>query len=154
MSEEINLTEKQKLFCHEYLKDLNGTKAAIRAGYSENSAQEIASQNLSKLMVSEYLKSLLDEKTKQVDIDVNDILNDIMETRKEAATEKKHSDRLKANELLGKYKKMWTDKVDVQPLGKDGQPVDPVRPLTEYQQAALDRWAADRYGLEDKEPKA
>ena len=27
------LTEKQKLFVDEYLKDLNATQAAIRAGY-------------------------------------------------------------------------------------------------------------------------
>ena len=32
------LTEKQQRFCHEYLIDLNGTQAAIRAGYSARSA--------------------------------------------------------------------------------------------------------------------
>lgn len=124
MSEKSKLTDKQRLFCHEYLKDLNGTQAAIRAGYSENSAQEIASENLSKPMVSEYLESLKNEKFKQVDITVDDIINDIIETRKAAAQAEKLTDRLKANELLGKYKKMWTDKVDVQPLGKDGLPTD------------------------------
>ena len=30
----MDLTEKQKRFCDEYLIDLNGTQAAIRAGYS------------------------------------------------------------------------------------------------------------------------
>ena len=29
------LTDKQELFAREYLKDLNATQAAIRAGYSE-----------------------------------------------------------------------------------------------------------------------
>ncbi|HBD0332675.1 TPA: terminase small subunit, partial [Escherichia coli] len=32
------LTDKQELFAREYLKDLNATQAAIRAGYSEDSA--------------------------------------------------------------------------------------------------------------------
>lgn len=123
---EENLTDKQRLFCHEYLKDLNGTQAAIRAGYSENSAQEIASENLSKPMVSGYLEKLKNEKFSKVNIEVDDILQDIIDTRTEAASEKKHSDRLKANELLGKYKKMWTDKVDIQPLGKDGLPTDAI----------------------------
>ena len=33
------LTEKQKRFCEEYLIDLNATQAAIRAGYSEKTAE-------------------------------------------------------------------------------------------------------------------
>ena len=69
-------------------------------------------------MVSEYLESLKNEKFKQVDITVDDIINDIIETRKAAAQAEKLTDRLKANELLGKYKKMWTDKVDVHPSEK------------------------------------
>ncbi len=118
---EDNLTDKQRLFCHEYLKDLNGTQAAIRAGYSENSAQEIASQNLSKLMVSEYLEKLKNEKFSKVNIEVDDILQDIIDTRKVCTEQDKHSDRLKANELLGKYKKMWTDKAEI--TGADGKPI-------------------------------
>lgn len=109
---EYNLTDKQRLFCHEYLKDLNGTQAAIRAGYSENSAKEIASQNLTKIEVSEYLEKLKNEKFSKVNIEVDDILNDIIETRKAAAQSDKLNERLKANELLGKYKKMWVDRVD------------------------------------------
>jgi phage terminase small subunit len=42
------LTPKQERFISEYLIDLNGTQAAIRAGYSENTARAIASENLSK----------------------------------------------------------------------------------------------------------
>lgn len=119
-----SLTDKQKLFCQEYMKDLNGAQAAIRAGYSPDTAKQIAYDNFTKPYLVDYLEKLMAEKTKKVDIEVDDILNDILETRKEAASEKKHSDRLKANELLGKYKKMWTDKVDLQPLGKDGLPTD------------------------------
>lgn len=49
------LTPKQKLFCDYYLISLNATEAAIKAGYSENTAQEIGSQNLSKLIIKEYI---------------------------------------------------------------------------------------------------
>ena len=42
------LNDKQKRFCQEYLKDLNATQAAIRAGYSEKSARSIANENLTK----------------------------------------------------------------------------------------------------------
>lgn len=49
------LTDKQIRFCEEYLIDLNGTQAAIRAGYSEASAKEIASENLTKPNIQEYI---------------------------------------------------------------------------------------------------
>jgi len=42
------LTAKQEEFCRQYLIDLNGTQAAIRAGYSPKTARQIADENLSK----------------------------------------------------------------------------------------------------------
>jgi len=42
------LTTKQEEFCRQYLVDLNGTQAAIRAGYSPKTARQIADENLSK----------------------------------------------------------------------------------------------------------
>ena len=42
------LTPKQQRFVEEYLVDLNATQAAIRAGYSHDTARSIASENLSK----------------------------------------------------------------------------------------------------------
>ena len=42
------MTEKQKLFCEEYLIDLNATQAALRAGYSEKTAYSIGNENLKK----------------------------------------------------------------------------------------------------------
>lgn len=50
------LTEKQRRFVAEYLVDLNGTQAAIRAGYSAKTAQEQASRLLSNVMVQEALQ--------------------------------------------------------------------------------------------------
>ncbi len=56
------LTEKQKLFCNEYLIDLNATQAAIRAGYSKKRASEQAYQLLQKTTVSEYIEKLMNDK--------------------------------------------------------------------------------------------
>jgi phage terminase small subunit len=42
------LTAKQRRFVEEYLIDLNGTQAAIRAGYSSRTARAIGSENLTK----------------------------------------------------------------------------------------------------------
>lgn len=52
------LTDKQKRFCQEYVIDLNGTQAAIRAGYSRKTANEIAAQNLAKLSVKAEIGKL------------------------------------------------------------------------------------------------
>ncbi len=43
---EKKLSAKQERFCAEYIVDYNGTKAAIRAGYSEDSAAAQASRLL------------------------------------------------------------------------------------------------------------
>jgi len=108
----MKLTPKQEMFCKEYLVDMNATQAAIRAGYSEATAYSIGQENLKKPELAQYVQSLMDKRSEAVEITAQNILNDILETRKAAAAEGKHSDRLRANELLGKHLKMFTDKVE------------------------------------------
>jgi phage terminase small subunit len=52
------LTPKIKRFCEEYIKDLNGTQAAIRAGYSQKTANEQSSKLLAKVNVQDFLSKL------------------------------------------------------------------------------------------------
>lgn len=52
------LTEKQKIFCREYIYDWNATRAAKAAGYSEDTARQIASENLSKPVIQSYLTEI------------------------------------------------------------------------------------------------
>lgn len=59
-----DLNDKQILFCKEYLIDLNGTQAAIRAGYSIKTAQQISNQLLLKLVIQSKIQEL---KTKRAD---------------------------------------------------------------------------------------
>lgn len=49
------LTERQARFVEEYLLDLNATQAAIRAGYSQKSAEKIGHQLLEKTRVREAI---------------------------------------------------------------------------------------------------
>lgn len=53
-----DLTPKIKRFCEEYLTDLNGTQAAIRAGYSSKTAAEQASRLLANVNVQSYITEL------------------------------------------------------------------------------------------------
>lgn len=61
------MNSKQEAFVNEYLKDHNGTQAAIRAGYSKKTARTIASQLLAKLDISEAIKARIAEKTMDSD---------------------------------------------------------------------------------------
>lgn len=63
------LTEKQERFCLEYIKDLNATQAAIRAGYSERSANNIGPTNLVKPSVSARIAELKAEIAESIKID-------------------------------------------------------------------------------------
>lgn len=51
-----NLTEKQKIFCREYIFDWNATRAAKVAGYSEHTAHSIGHENLSKPEIQAYIE--------------------------------------------------------------------------------------------------
>ena len=53
-----NLTPKQEKFCQEYLVDLNATKAAVRSGYSMDSAASIGHENLREPEIQKRLKEL------------------------------------------------------------------------------------------------
>lgn len=72
-----NMTEKQKIFCKEYLIDMNGSRAAIAAGYSEESSRAIASELLTKPNIQSYIQNLMDERSKRLDITADKVLNEL-----------------------------------------------------------------------------
>ena len=55
LPQDDGLNEMQRAFVAEYVKDWNGTQAAIRAGYSANSAESLASQLLKLPQVAQAL---------------------------------------------------------------------------------------------------
>ncbi|WP_239700345.1 terminase small subunit [Mammaliicoccus sp. D-M17] len=57
----MKLTIKQQKFVDEYLISGNATDAAIKAGYSKKSARQVATENLSKPYISEYINERLQE---------------------------------------------------------------------------------------------
>lgn len=68
------LTPKQERFVAEYLVDLNATQAAIRAGYSEKTAQQVGSENLSKPVIAEAIAAKQAEHLARVDLQAEDVL--------------------------------------------------------------------------------
>lgn len=73
------LTDKQEMFCREYLIDLNATQAAIRAGYSEKTARASGHENLTKPDVQSRITYLKSQRNEQVNIDAAYVLRRLVE---------------------------------------------------------------------------
>ena len=73
------LTDKQDMFCREYLIDLNATQAAIRAGYSAKTANRTASENLSKPDIQSRIAELKAQRNDLVGINATYVLNRLVE---------------------------------------------------------------------------
>ncbi len=106
------LNENQKLFCHEYLKDFNATQAATRAGYSAKTAYSQGQRLLKHVEAKKYMSMLIDEilgtQKEQVKLRVLKELQEIAFNDDEV----KHSDQIKALELLGKYASLFQETVN------------------------------------------
>lgn len=73
----MSLTDKQRRFVDEYLVDLNATQAAIRAGYSEDTARQIGSENLSKPDIADAIAEAMAERSKRVQITADEVLREL-----------------------------------------------------------------------------
>jgi len=113
MRNESKLTERQKMFCKEYIVDLNATQASIRAGYSEKTAKQIGSENLSKPYLQEEIARLMKSREERVKLTADKVLEDIERVRTLAEGSEQYSVSLKASELQGKHLAMFTDKQQI-----------------------------------------
>jgi phage terminase small subunit len=72
-------TAKERRFIEEYLVDLNGTQAAIRAGYSAKSAASIASENLRKPHIAVAIMKDMQARSERTRIDADWLLTRLAE---------------------------------------------------------------------------
>lgn len=131
----MKLTPKQKAFADYYIELGNATEAAQKAGYKGNNLNRIASENLSKLDIKQYI----DERMKEIESDRiakaeevlaflssslrGDVLEEVVATESDGAggikpvilkKQLSAKDRIKAAELLGKRYALFTEKVDLE----------------------------------------
>lgn len=71
------LTNKQRVFVAEYLKDLNATQAAIRAGYSRKSAALTGSENLRKPYIAALVKEAMDARAERTRVDQDKVVKEL-----------------------------------------------------------------------------
>lgn len=123
------MTAKQKLFCDEYLIDLNATRAAIRAGYSEKKAYSQGQRMLKNVECQNYISERMAEKESKLIATQDEVLQyltSVMRGESKAAVLARTYDgsetviekppdekeRLSAAEKLGKRYSLFTDKVE------------------------------------------
>lgn len=146
------LTDKQKRFVEEYLVDLNATQAAIRAGYSEQTAYSIGQRLLKKVEVQEAIQQAQNKRSERTQITQDEVIRRLLENSDIASGKKaivltqirksedgeivgddvaqfvyEPSSVNKALELLGKHLGMFANKVDVT---TDGKPLPTVINVT------------------------
>lgn len=126
------MTPKQKRFCDEYLIDCNATQAAVRAGYSANSAYSAGQRMLKNVDIKTYIDNQLEQMSSEKVADAAEVLQYLTSVmRGESAAEivvvegcgdgcstarkvqkaPDEKERLKAAELIGKRYGIFTDKV-------------------------------------------
>ncbi len=81
------LSQKQKRFIEEYLIDLNATQAAIRAGYSPDTANEQGSQNLAKLSVRNEIDKAIAERSKRTGVNADRVVRELAKIAFSKATD-------------------------------------------------------------------
>lgn len=104
--------DRQKRFCDEYLIDLNATQAAIRAGYSAKTAEQMGYKLVQKSSVQEYLQKRLSERSERTEITQDMVLNELKKVGFAKAADYtdadlKYSNKLRALELLGRHVGLW-----------------------------------------------
>lgn len=105
------MTDKQTLFIEKYLIHFNATRAAIEAGYSENTAYITAFENLRKPKIKEQVDKRVKEiiaKTDDKRVKLLKFWEDIIDD--ESSTE---NHKMKASENIGKYLAMFTEKLEI-----------------------------------------
>ena len=117
-----NLTPKQQRFVEEYLIDLNATQAAIRAGYSEKTAKEIGSENLTKPNIAKAIAEAQEKLSNKAQVTVEMVVQGLLNEAKDLSEGSTQSARVSAWAHLGKHLGMFKDKIEH--TGANGGPID------------------------------
>lgn len=73
------MTVKRHRFVAEYLKDLNATQAAIRAGYAKKGAKDQAYQLMQLPEVAQAIEQAMGERNKRLQVDADYVLKRLTE---------------------------------------------------------------------------
>lgn len=99
-----DLTSKQQAFCEAYVSNgFNGTQAAITAGYSQDTANRMASENMTKPVIAEYIAKFKESATERALVTIEDVVRGLMEEAKGSGEDTSTSARVAAWKALTDY---------------------------------------------------
>ena len=104
------LSQKARAFALAYIRLGAGQAAAIEAGYSAKCAKVTASKMLCDPRVRAIIEKHGNEAAQKAELDAAYVLGRLRSIAD--CGEAKHGDQLKALELLGKYLKLFTERVE------------------------------------------
>lgn len=96
------LTAKQRRFVDEFSVDLNATRAAIRAGYSEKTAAAIGNENLRKPQIAEAIEEAMAIKAAATGFNKVRVVEMALAATESAKQAGNHAAWLRGVELLAK----------------------------------------------------
>ena len=71
------MNRKQTRFCEEYLIDLNATQAAIRAGYSPDTAGAIGAENLKKPQIQKAIAKAMAARSRRTGVNAERVVMEL-----------------------------------------------------------------------------
>ena len=105
------MTPKQQRFIDEYLIDFNATQAAIRAGYSSDTAKQQGSRLLSNVDVRAAIDTAIRERSSRALLSQDAVLCGLLEEARYTGDGSSHSARVSAWAHIGKHLGMFIDRV-------------------------------------------
>ncbi len=101
----MKLSRKHQAFIEEYLKDYNGQKAAVRAGYSEKYARVTAY----RILQNPVAQAVIEKRLEDMKMSANEVLRGIATKARDATSE---SVQLRAYEKLADIHGLTKDRIE------------------------------------------
>jgi len=115
MPKDRALTAKQETFLAEYLKDRNGTQAALRAGYSPKVAHQVATNNLKHPVIASKIRELSARARESAAVTPEFVLRELKNVAEQEDVAQ--STKVRALELLAKHLGMLEDRLTIKTDG-------------------------------------
>jgi len=145
------LTKIQRRFVENYHRTGQAEQSAIDAGYAEGSAKVRASELLAdsriKLMLRDMANGVLGEPE---ELDEQYIIRRLLHITEVAMMRGKDGNAIKALELLGRHLKMFTDKLEINPVEGLAERLAEARARVNAKQDALYQFKTDSPEIDDK----
>jgi len=108
------LTDKEKMFTLEYIKDFNAMRSAVAAGYTLNYSKANSYKIPRRPQVLAEINRLQAERVKQTAMDADEVVRRLTRIAQKAEHESRYNDAIRALELIGKHLQMFTDRSEIE----------------------------------------